>query len=49
MNNNNIVLAERDRLRALEREARIRRFELEQRRQRQVDDVMDQPPGARAL
>lgn len=49
MNNNNIVLTERDRLRALEREARIRRFELEQRRQRQVDDVMDQPPGARAL
>jgi len=48
-NNPNIVLAERNRLRAIEREARIRRFELEQRRQRQEDDVMDQPPGARAL
>ncbi len=48
-NNPNIVLAERNRLRALEREARIRRFALEQRRQRQEEDVMDQPPGARAL
>ena len=37
-NNPNIVLAERNRLRALEREARIRRFALEQRRQRQEED-----------
>jgi len=51
--NNNIVLAERDRLRELERRARIARFEVEEQRRNRdnIDDDIDdyQFPGARAI